>query len=187
MWVRGCFCRVGLLTVTEYQKLVPLPSRYLAKQRQEVVRNTLRILAHDTAGMSTARVEVAEQSAVPLLEGLARLFGLPPFGFNMVANDGLNHHLCMTICVGGANGAVLGNGDHARNTGGITVDSGGGREDNVGDIVLGHGAEQGDAAADIDTVVLQWDFARLANGLQVHKIRLLADGHTTNTDGHDIG
>lgn len=165
IWFNYCLLRLGLLTVTKDQKLVPVPSRYLAQQRQEVVRDTLRVLAHDAAGVSTARIEVAEKSAVPLLEGLARLLSLPPLGLDMIGNDGLDHHLGMTICVGGADGAVLRNRNHARDTGGITVDSGGGRKDNVGDIVLGHGTEQGDAAADIDAVVLEWDFARLANGL----------------------
>lgn len=117
---------MGLLTVTKDQKFVPFSSRYLAKQRQEVVRDTLGVLTHDAAGVSTARVEVAEQSAVPLLEGLARLFGLPPLSLDMIGNDGLDHHLGMTVCVGGANGAALGNGNHARDTGGITIDSGGG-------------------------------------------------------------
>ena len=172
---------MGLLTVTKDQKLIPFSSRYLTKQRQEVVRDTLGVLAHDTAGVSTARVEVAQQSTVPLLKGLARLLGLPPLGLDMVGNNSLDHHLGMTICVGGADGAVFGNGNHARDAGGITIDSSGGREDDVGDIVLGHRTEQGDAAADIDTVVLEWDFARLANGLQG---QLLADGHTTDTDGH---
>lgn len=54
--------------------------------------------------------------------------------------------------------------------------------------MLGHGTEQGDAAADIDTVVLEWDFPRLANGLQVRTGQLLANGHTAQTqNGHGIG
>lgn len=107
--------------------------------------------------MRTARVEVAQQSAVPLLEGLALLFQVGALGIDVVGDDVLNHGLGAAVGVGRANGAVLGDGDHVGESSGIAVDSGGGGEDNVGDIVAGHGLEERNAAADVDAVVLERD------------------------------
>lgn len=116
--------------------------------------------------MRTARVEVAQQSAVPLLEGLALLLQVSALGVDMVGDDVLNHGLGAAVGVGRANGAVLGDGDHVGESSGIAVDGGGGGEDNVGDIVAGHGLEERDAAADVDAVVLEGDDGRLSNGLE---------------------
>lgn len=117
--------------------------------------------------MRTARVEVAQQSAVPLLEGLALLLQVGALGIDVVGDDVLNHGLGAAVGVGRANGAVLGDGDHVGESSGIAVDGGGGGEDNVGDIVAGHGLEERNAAADVDAVVLERDDGRLSNGLEI--------------------
>lgn len=117
--------------------------------------------------MRTARVEVAQQSAVPLLEGLALLLQVGALGIDIVGDDVLNHGLGAAVGVGRANGAVLGDGDHVGESSGIAVDGGGGGEDNVGDIVAGHGLEERNAAADVDAVVLERDNGRLSDSLEI--------------------
>lgn len=83
----------------------------------------------------------------------------------MVGDDVLDHGLGATVGVGSTLGAVLGDGNHVLEAGGVAVDGGGGGEDNVGDIVAGHGLEERDAAANVDAVVLEGDLGRFANGL----------------------
>lgn len=116
--------------------------------------------------MRTAGVEVAQQSAVPLLERLALLLQVVALSVDVVGDDVLNHGLGAAVGVGRANGAVLGDGDHVGESGRIAVDGGGGGEDDVGDIVAGHGLEEGDAAADVDAVVLERDHRGLSDGLE---------------------
>jgi hypothetical protein len=156
---------LGFLTVAKNEELLTLACSDLAEKRQQVVRNALGVLSHDTAGVSTARVEVAEESTVPLLERLAGLLQVVALSVDLVGDDILNDVLGATVDVGRTAGAVLGDGNHVLEAGGIAVDGGGGGEDDVGDIVAGHGAEEGDAAADVDTVVLEGNFARFANSL----------------------
>jgi len=115
--------------------------------------------------MSTARVEVPQQSAVPHIERLSGLLQVVPLRLHLVRDDVLDHGLGAPVRVGGADGAVLGNGYHVGEARGVAVDGGRGREDDVGHIVPGHGAQEADAAADIDAVVLEGDLARLADGL----------------------
>ena len=144
-----------MLTVTEHQQLLPLARGDLAQQRQQVVRYALGVLAHDAARVGTAGVEVTEVGAVPLLEGLAGLLRVLALGGDPVINDLLDDSLRPAVGVRGADRAVLGDGDHVLKTGGIAVDGGGGREDDVGDIVSAHGVQEGNRAADIDAVVFQ--------------------------------
>lgn len=130
----------GLHTITEDHQLLALASGNLGKQGEQVVGDTLGVLAHDTAGVGTSGVEVAEQSTVPLLGlGLvAGLGGVVALGVDHVGDGGLDGELGVAVRVGGAQRAVLGDGDHVGEAGGITVDGGGAGEDNVGDIVLDH-------------------------------------------------
>lgn len=125
----------------------------------------MRVLAHDTAGVGTARIEVSEKSTVPLLKGLAGFFQFIALGIDPVGDDILNHGLGAAVGVGGTNGAVLGNGNHVGDSSRIAIDSCRGREDNVADIVALHGAEESYAAADIDAVVLERNFTRFTNSL----------------------
>lgn len=152
-------------TVAKDEQLLPLSGSDLSEERQQVERDPLGVLAHDSAGVRTARVEVPQQGSVPLLVGLVRLLEVVALGLDVVGDDALDHGFRAAVGVCRANWAVLGDGDHAGNAGGVAVDGRRGREDDVGDIVLGHRPQQRDAAADIDAVVFQRDLSRLAHSL----------------------
>ena len=152
-------------TVSEDEELLPLARGHLAEQRQQVVRHALGVLAHDAAGVGAARVEVPQQAGVPLLEGLPRLAQVVALGLDVVGDDHLVDGLGAAVGVRWADGAALGDGDHVREARGVAVDGGGRGEDDVGDVVLGHGAQERHGAADVDAVVLEGDLAGLADGL----------------------
>lgn len=118
--------------------------------------------------MSTGGVEVTEQGTVPLLGlGLvAGLQGVVALGVDHVGDGVLNGELGVSVGVGGAQRAVLGDGNHVGETGGIAVDGGGAGEDNVVDIVTDHGAQQADGAVDVDVVVVQRLLTGLTDGLE---------------------
>jgi hypothetical protein len=156
---------LGKLTIAEYQELLTFTSSNLSKEGKKVVRNTSGVLTHDTSGVSTTRVEVSQQSTVPLLELLTGLLQVASLSVNKVGDNVLDHGLGAAICVGRSNGAVLRNRNHVGETSSIAVDGSGGGEDDIVDVVALHGAEQRDTAADIDTVVLERDLARLADSL----------------------
>jgi hypothetical protein len=128
--------------------------------------------------MRTAGVEVPQQGAIPLLKRLVRLLEVSPLRLDVVGDDRLDHGLCAPVGVGRADGAVLRDRDHVLEAGGVAVYRGRGGEDDVGHIVLAHGAEEGDAAADVDAVVLEGDLARLADGLQLANVSMFALAHT---------
>lgn len=117
--------------------------------------------------MSSRRVEVTEQRRVPVRAVLARLLCVVALGVDVVFDHALVGELGVTVGVGRAERAVLGDGDHVGEAGGVAVDGGGGGEDNVGDIVLGHGSKHAQGAEHIDAVVFEGDLARLADGLDV--------------------
>src|SRR5699024_1068480 len=102
--------RIGKRTVTEHKQLLALAGGNLSEQGKEVVGDTLGVLAHDTTGVGTGRVEVAQQSAVPLLGlGLvASLGGVVPLGVDHVGDSVLNSELGVSVGVGGAQGAHFG-------------------------------------------------------------------------------
>lgn len=149
----------------EYKQLLALTGGDLAQQRQQVEGDALGVLTHNSSGVSTARVEVTQIGTVPLLIGLAGLLQVVALGIDVVLDDLLDHELGPAIGVCWASRAGLGDGNHVGEAGGVAVDGSGRGEDDVGDIVLGHRAQQGDASANIDTVVLQRDLAGLANSL----------------------
>ena len=157
-------------TIAKDEQLLAHAGRHLSEKGEEVEGHALRVLAHDSAGVRAAGVEVPKQSTVPLLVRLPGLLVVAALGLDVVRDDCLDHDLCAAICVCGANRAVLGDGNHVGNAGGIAVDGGGRGEDNVGDIVLLHAAQQRDAAADIDAVVLERDLAGFADGLESGKV-----------------
>lgn len=156
-------------TVTEDHQLLALAGGDLREEGKQVVRHTLGVLAHDTAGVGTGGVEVTEQSAVPLLGfGLvASLGGVVALGVDHVGDGGLDSELGVTVGVGRTQRAVLGDGDHVGEAGGIAVDGSRAGEDDVGDIVLHHGAEEVDGAVDVDQVVVQGLLARFTNSLSL--------------------
>ena len=69
------------------------------------------------------------------------------------------------IRVGRANGAVLWDRNHVGEASCIAVDGCRRRKDNVGNVVLGHGLEEGYASCNVHTVVLQGDLSGLADSL----------------------
>lgn len=117
--------------------------------------------------MSTGGVEVAEQGTVPLLGlGLvAGLDGVVALSVDDVGDGGLDGELGVAVGVGGTQRALLGDGDHVGEASGITVDGGGAGEDDVGDIVADHGAQEADGAVDVDVVVVQRLLTGLTDGL----------------------
>lgn len=79
-----------------------------------------------------------------------------------IGDDGLDHGFCASVGIGGTDGAVLGDGDHVGDAGGVAVDGRGGGEDYVGDGVGEHAAQEGDGAADVDAVVFEGYFGGFA-------------------------
>lgn len=157
----------GKHTVTEDHQLLALAGGDLSEQREQVVRDTLGVLTHDTGGVGTGGVEVTEQGTVPLLGlGLvAGLDGVVALSVDHVGDGGLNGELCVAVGVGGAQRALLGDGNHVGEAGGIAVDGGGAGENNVGDVVADHRAQKVDGAVDVDHVVVQGLLAGLADSL----------------------
>ena len=117
--------------------------------------------------MRAAGVEVAEEGAVPLLGflGLAGFVRRRTLRGDVIGDGGLGSNLGVAVGVRGTQGAFLRDGDHVGEARGVAVDRSRGREDNVVDIVVSHGAQQADRAVDIDFPVVERDFSRFANGL----------------------
>lgn len=179
-WFRGLRCP---LTVTKNQELLALANGDLSKQRKEVVRHTLRVLAHDTTRVAASGVEVPQQRSVELVTALAGLLGLRALSVDVVGDHGLDAELGVAIRVGGTERAVLGDGDHVGEARGIAVDSRRRGEDDVGDIVLGHALEEAERAEDVHAVVLERDLAGLADGLfrEEVSIPVLANGPSSHS------
>lgn len=154
-------------TVTKDKQLLALASSDLSQQRQQVVRNTLRVFTHDTTGVSTSGVEVAQQGAVPLvsLSLVASLEGVVALSVDHISDGGLNGELGVSVGVGRAKRAMLRDGDHVGETSSVTIDGGRAGEDNVGNVVADHGAQKAEGAVNVDMVVVQGLLARLADGL----------------------
>ena len=84
----------------------------------------------------------------------------------MVRDDQLDGAFCAAIWVCGADGAVLGDGNHVGHAGCIAIDGGRRGEDDVGYTVLGHAAQEGDGSADIDAVIFEGLLTRFSNSLE---------------------
>jgi hypothetical protein len=153
------------LTVTKDKQLIPLSDSDLSEEGKQVVGNALRVFTHDTTGVAASRVEVSEESGVVLVASLAILLRLAALGVDVVGDHSLDTELGVAVRVGRAERALFRDGDHVREAGGITVDGCGGREDDVGDVVLGHAAQEAERAEDVDAVVLERDLTRLADSL----------------------
>jgi len=145
-------------TVAKHEQLISFANRDLREQREQVVGHALRVFAHDAAGVRAGGVEVAQQGGVPVVAGFACFLGVVALGFDVVADEIFDGGFGPAVGVGGADGAGFGNGDHVWKAGGVAVDGGGGGEDDVGDVVFGHGGEKVDGAVDIGAVVFQGDF-----------------------------
>lgn len=155
-----------LVVVTENEELLPFANGDLSEQWEEVVWHALWVLAHNTAGVRASWVEVSEQGTVEDLLVLALLLCLCALSVDVVGDHGLDSELGVAVRVGGAQWALLGNGNHVWEAGGIAVDGRGGGKDDVGDVVLRHGLEEAESAVDVDAVVFERDLARFTDSLQ---------------------
>lgn len=118
--------------------------------------------------MGARRVEVSQQAGIPFLDSLGVTLFLC-FGAlraDVVGDHEFRGEFRVSVRVGWAEWAFFGDGDHAGDTGGIAVDRGRGGVDNVGDIVAGSGAQEGEGAVDIDTVVVQGDLSGFSHGFE---------------------
>ena len=102
----------------------------------------------------------------------------------MVSDTELDCGFGIAVRVRRADRAFLRDRDHVWETGCVAVDCGGGGENNVGDIMAGHGAEQTDGAVYINAVVLQWNLTGFADGLGERETVSAMDctGCSTRTD-----
>lgn len=158
MYLKSSILKAGRKrTIAKDKELVALSGSNLRQQREQVVGDTLGVLAHDATGVGSGRIEITQQGAVPFccLLTLAGLGEVVSLGVNEVCNGKLDGELCVSVRVGRTQGALLGDGDHVGEASGVAVDGSRAREDNVVDIVLLHGAEEVDCAVDIDKVVVE--------------------------------
>jgi hypothetical protein len=155
------------LTITKNKQLLPLPRRNLRQQRQQIERHPLGILAHNPARVCPRRIKVPQQRGIPLqpLLFLPCSLQIVPLRLDVVGDAHFDRKLRAAVRVGGAKGALFGDGHHVREAGRIAVDGRGAGEDDVGYVVGGHGAEEADGAVDVGVVVLEGDFGGLADGL----------------------
>ena len=154
-------------TVAEDKELLALANGHLAEQRQQVVRYALRIFTHDAARMSSYRVEVSQEGAVPAVAAFALFLGSVSLRLDVVGDELLHGHLCPAVRVRRTEGAFLVNGYHVREPSGVAVDRGRRREDDVGHVVAGHSSEQTNRPVDIDAVVFQRDLGRFSHCLNM--------------------
>lgn len=115
--------------------------------------------------MRSGGIEVTEQSAIPVRPIFPFLLQLIALSFDMIGNDHLVGGLGTAVRIGRANWAVFWDGDHVRKTCCVAINGGGRREDDVGDVVLGHAAEQAYRTVDIGAVVFKRYLAGLADCL----------------------
>ena len=85
----------------------------------------------------------------------AGLLEVVALGLDVVGNNRLIGGLSAAIGISRANWAVLGNGDHVWKARCVAINGGRRGEDNVGDVVFRHAAEQTYGAVDIGAVVLE--------------------------------
>ena len=117
-------------------------------------------------------VEVSQQPRVPFLDGggVASFLSFGTLCCDVVGDHQLRGEFGIAVGVRRAQGALFRDGDHARHTGGIAVDSGGRRVDDVGDVVGGGRAQEVECACDIDTVVVQRDLTGLSHGFEGREV-----------------
>ena len=146
-------------TVAEYEQLVSLADGNLREQGEEVIGHALRVFAHDAARVRAGRVKVAQEGGVPVVAGFGGFFCEEALRVDMVGNEVFDGGFGAAVGVCRADGAVFGDGDHVGEAGCVAVDGGGGGEDDIGDIILGHGGEEVDGTVDIGAPVFEGNFA----------------------------
>ena len=174
-------------TIAKDQQLLSLAYRDLRQQRQQVVRHTLRILTHDPTGMASRRVEVPQQRSVPLLASLARLFRIIPLRIHKIRDHILHRELRVPIRIRRSQRTLLGDGYHVLEPRRVAVHRRGAREDDVRDMMLLHAAQQAQRAVDIHAVVIEWDLARLAHGLERGEVDDIVDVRVVDEDLVELG
>ncbi|GJC78324.1 hypothetical protein ColLi_01162 [Colletotrichum liriopes] len=80
-------------TVAENEQLLAVTGCDLAKQRQQVVRDALGVLAHEAGRVGAAGVEISQESAVEVLKRLAGLLQLVALGLDVIGDDLLDKSL----------------------------------------------------------------------------------------------
>ena len=115
--------------------------------------------------MRASRVEVSQQCPIVLLVWLPRLLRVVALRIDVIRDDQFDRGLCATVWVCGADWAVLRDGDHVLPLRRVAVHGCRGGEDDVGDVVLVHAAEEDDGAIDVDAVVFEGLHGRFSNGL----------------------
>ena len=158
---------VRVVIVAEDEELLAQAHGDLRQQRQQVVRHTLRVLAHDAARVAARRVEVAQQRRVPLLGFvvLPGLFGVRPRGIGVVGDGGFRRDLGVAVRVRRPQRTDLRDGDHVREARRVAVHGRRRGEDDVVHRVPRHGPQQAQRAVDIGVPVVEGSLAGLADGL----------------------
>ena len=146
----------GVVVVTKDAEFFALAYGYLGDVGHQVIGDTVGILTYQAALVCADGVEIAEEYDVPLLVGTLE-----------VHQDFFQHALGLSVGVGAmAFGALLGNG----NDGGITIDGGGGGEDDVLASVLAELIEQHEGAVHVVLVIFQGFGNTLTDGFQTSKV-----------------
>jgi len=115
--------------------------------------------------VAAGRIEIAEEGAVPVFAALTLLFEVVTLGFDVIGDHSFDCGFRTAVGVCGTDGAVFGDWDHVGEAGGVAVDGGGAGEDDVADVMGGHGGEEVDCTEDVCAVIFQRDFGGFANSL----------------------
>ena len=151
----------GVVVVAENMQLLQLAHRDLGDVGDQIVGDTVRVLADETAVVGADRIKIAQQGHVQARIGLA-----------VVDEDALNKELGGTVGIGGAaGGEVLPD----RYGGGIAVDGSGGGEDEVLHIVAAHSLQEHEGTAQVIAVILQGLRHALTHRLQTGKVNHCVD------------
>ena len=85
---------------------------------------------------------------------LALLLQIVTLSLDVVCNACFDGGFRAAVRVGRTDRAMFRDGNHVWKARCVAIDSGGGREDDIGHIVFGHGGKKADGAVDIGTVIL---------------------------------
>jgi hypothetical protein len=84
----------------------------------------------------------------------------------MICDNQLNGGLCSSVWICRSDGALLWDWYHVGKSSSVAIDGRRRGEDDIGHVVLGHAAKEGDCATNIDAVVLEGNFGGFANSLK---------------------
>lgn len=168
---------VGSVVIAKDQQFLAFARGDLCEQRKEVVRDARGIFTHDAARVAAGRVEVAEQTSIPLLNAfsVALLLSFGALGIDVVCDHEFGGKFCVAVGIRWAKWTLFGNGNHARDPSCIAIDGSRGGIHNVGDIVAGGRREEGECAGDIDSVVVEGDLSRFTDRFQCREMNDAVD------------